>query len=189
LCAALLLRGPEMRPKHQISVTNFVNDLRSGASRCYLMDKYGLSSRGLHRALAKLLDANAISREEIPEKSFHQYATLAGENVRDLLRHRVDFAVPVYEAARPEVHGRFCDVTAEGVKIAGLEARVGEIKTLVSLGDETGEVGPFEFVAQCRWFRRGAAAGDFVSGFHIVDISTQDRIELEKLIGAACSEI
>ena len=49
------------------------------------------------------------------------------------------------------MHGFVRDISEEGVGVAGIEAKVGDLKTLVILGDEFGEFSSFEFEAYCRW--------------------------------------
>jgi len=60
---------------------------------------------------------------------------------------------------------------------AGIEAKVGQIHTLTILGDDMGEVAPFEFEALCRWTRR-APDGELLAGFEIVNISDDSFEEL-----------
>jgi hypothetical protein len=170
------------RLKRQIGLRNFINDIRRGLTRIDLTDKYGLTSRELHRAFGKLVEVGAVAVSELPEKLPSQYVTLAQDNIRDLFRQEIDFELPVYEATEPDVFGKIRDITLEGVGLTGVKARVGEVKRFVALGDYFGAVGPFEFEAKCRWFKRGTSERGYFSGFQITDISEEDIRELRKLI-------
>ncbi len=88
----------------------------------------------------------------------------------------------MYEASRPEILGKIRDITREGVGLTGVKVRVGEVKRFVTLGDDFGTVRPFEFEAKCRWFKRGTAAREYVSGLQITRISGNDLHELEELL-------
>ena len=146
------------------------------------MDKYGVTSRRLNRAFRKLVEFGAVTVAELPAKLQCQYATLAQDNIRDLFRHDIDFALPVYEARQPEILGTIRNITLEGVGLTGVKAKVGELKRLVTLGDPFGAAKPFEFEAKCRWFKRESAPKDYVSGYQITRISKRDLQELEALI-------
>ncbi len=45
------------------------------------------------------------------------------------------------------------------MSVAGIEAKVGESKTLVVLEDEFGDFSSFEFRACCRWYVADSAEG------------------------------
>jgi hypothetical protein len=165
-----------------LRVTEFVSDIKDGLTRPELMERYALTSRDLHRAFSKLVEAGLMTVKQLPEKLPFQYATLAQDNIRDLFRYDVDFELPIYDLSCPEVLGKVLNITREGVCLAGMKARVGEQKRLVTLGDDLADVKPFEFHATCRWFRRSRARLDHVSGFQITRISQGDLRELDQLI-------
>jgi hypothetical protein len=170
---------PETRP---IKLKRFLDDVRTGMTRAELMDKYCVTSRQLQRALMKLLELKAITLREVPERLPTQYATVAQENIRDLRRHPLDFPLPVYDANYPQVVGSMYDVSLEGAGLTGLATRVGDISTIVALGDDIGAVGPFEFLGQCRWIERDDSRGSHRAGFQILSISPADREELHRLV-------
>jgi len=97
-------------------------------------------------------------------------------------RHGLDFVIPVYDIEFPEVHGRVRDINEEGLGVTGISAGIHDVKTLVVLGDEFGEVAPFEFEAVCRWVERDVVDGHSLAGFKITNISDYDLQELRKLI-------
>lgn len=165
-----------------LRVPEFISDIKGGATRPELMERYGLTSRDLHRAFGKLVENGVMTIKQLPEKLPFQYATLAQDNIRDLLRYDIDFELPVYDANYPEVLGKIVNITREGVGLIGIKARVGEVKSLVTLGDDFTSVKPFEFQGKCRWFKRSSSLTGNVSGFQITRIGKEDLRELDRLI-------
>jgi hypothetical protein len=171
-----------------LRVQGFVRDIRGGLTRPALMERYGLTSRELHRAFGKVIDAGLIFVEELPEKLPFQYTALAEDNARDLRRYEIGFELPVYDADYPELLGKILNITREGVGLTGMKARVGEVKQLITLGDDFTAVKPFAFQAKCRWISRGSTLRAHVSGFHITRISREALQELDRLIQVVSNE-
>jgi hypothetical protein len=171
-----------MPNQRTIKAKSIVEDIRSGMSTHALMRKYGLSAKGLGSAFKQLVKANAVSREEL----FRDRSLPSGEagvdTIRELTRYYIDFDLPLFEEGNPEAQGSVRDITPEGIGVAGIEARVDEIKRLVILGDEFGQVDPFKVKAVCRWAKRNGAAGVCMSGFQITSVTDEDYEELLKLI-------
>ena len=78
--------------------------------------------------------------------------------------------------------GRIIDLSEVGVGVSGLEAQVGELKSLVVVPDEFLEAEPFSFEAKCRWSRMGDEDKICNAGFEITDISEGDYIQLLELL-------
>jgi hypothetical protein len=74
------------------------------------------------------------------------------------------------------------DVSEEGVSVTGIEANVGDVKTLVILGDELGQFSSFELEGYCRWRFADAADGTCLTGFAINKISENDLKQLQILV-------
>lgn len=166
---------------HIVKADQVLKDIRRGLTRSEILEKYGLSDSGLQGIVGILVDAEAISRNEIyGELYYHQDDAVAPESARSVSRARLDFEALIYDLKTPEAQGWVLDVSEEGVGLAGIEADVDEIKTLVVLGDPYGEIEPFEFRARCRWTRK--EDGDWVTGFQITEITEEHRRELQKLI-------
>lgn len=165
-----------------ISAREVVADLRSGASVSDLMEKHGLSLRGLQGLVTILIDTGTVSRDELYDGIFADHEKVLPESFRFGRRFQIDFETPIYDPSNPEAQGRIRDITEDGVGTVGLEAEVDQIKNLVVLGDALGDVAPFEFEARCRWCKRQEHTDDYTCGFQITYISDKDRTELTKLI-------
>jgi len=99
-----------------------------------------------------------------------------------LVRHEVDFDLPAYDTDRPETLGTVQEVSEELVSVSGIEAAVGDTKTLVVLGDELGQFSSFEFEGSCQWSFSDGEDGNYLAGFAVSKISETDAQELEKLL-------
>ncbi len=168
--------------KQRISGRQFLADIASGMNESQLMKKYRLSRERLQRVCSILLTARNSAENEFQEEILIDRTTVVEANVRQIQRYYPDFEVPIYESISPEIQGRVRDITEEGVGVVGIEASVYEVKTFVVLGDPFGEVGPFEFQAECRWAKTNDGFQGNVSGYRIVDISEDDLRLLRKLI-------
>ena len=182
-----LLRGRGSREgrrdeRRRISARKLVSDIASGMTETQLMKKYGLSQKRLQSVCSKLLAARNAKKKEFQEEIPIDQSTVIEANVRQLQRYYPDFDVPIYESLSPEVQGRVRDITEEGVGVVGIDSLVYDVKTFVVLGDPFGEVGPFEFEAECRWAKAHDGLKRSVSGYRIVDISEHDLRLLRKLI-------
>jgi len=173
---------PDLSPvRRRLNLKEILSDITRGVSQADLMEKYDLSAEMLRKVSQKLLAARGIRTvadgpDTVIEECPDYIAT------RELVRHEVDFDLPVYEASRPDMHGMVQDVSEEGLGLAGIQANVGDVKTLVVMGDEFGEFSSFEFQGYCRWGFTDAEDGTSLTGFAISKISKSDLEELRKLV-------
>ena len=82
----------------------------------------------------------------------------------------------------PGVKGILVDISARGLQIAGIPARVGDVKTFVVGNDTFNPDSELRFEAVCRWFQPGDATGDCVAGYEIGRISEKGRNRLQRLL-------
>jgi Mor family transcriptional regulator len=168
-------------PPRKLNLLAVLADIRAGMSGPNLMKKYRLTQEMLRQVSKKLLDAEG-NRSAINDR----YTVIAEPteliSTREFVRHELSFDIPIYEANKPEILGVVRDVSEEGMSVAGIEAQVGDTKTLVVLGDEFGDFSPFEFRGSCRWYVADPDNGICLAGFAINEISETDSQELRKLI-------
>ena len=161
---------------------DFVKDIRSGMSDSDLMKKHALSSDGLRRIFQTLIEANAITAEELYGTSPLAQDTVFVENPQELPRHYLAMAVDIYESKRPEIRGMVSNVTEKGIEITGMSARIGETKTLVIPTGDFMEADPIKFEAKCRWAREEKETGEWLAGFEITKISKKCTDDVRRLI-------
>lgn len=190
-------------------VSRVLQDLCSGMDDTALMEKHSLSYAELRALYGEMFHAGMLrqavhqsfGRPSEPDglkrasggphpgrkgsRPFQRAEKLfsSSENEsRDFDRYGLDFVIPVYDINFPEVHGRVHNINEEGLGVRGIPVGIHDVKTLVVLGDEFGEVAPFELEAVCRWVRRDRGDEHYIAGFKITHISEDDLHELRKLI-------
>ncbi|MBI4966405.1 MAG: hypothetical protein HY913_24205 [Desulfomonile tiedjei] len=175
-----------MSPKREISARDFVADLRfSGFSNRQLMEKYRLTERELEFIFKKLVAVKAINPSELNERSAPADPALYPEMPSDFrisIRDELDFPLPVYEKDFPDERGLVLNVSTMGLGVKGIEASVGEIKTLVIPAHELFHINLIEVEGQCRWATRESLSGVFSAGFEIINVVSGSLEELQMMI-------
>jgi len=166
----------------KIKARDIVNDIRAGVTDADLMSKYRLSSRGLQSAFDKLVEAGAIRLEEIYGRSPSDDDTVRIDDLRDLPRHYLALAVSIFEPTRPEVKGKLREITEQGIGVIGIEARIGDTKSLVIPSGRFMEADRIWFEATCVWARMKGPGSESIAGFQITKISDKDLENLRQLI-------
>ena len=164
-------------------VKEIVKDIRDGMSDAELMKKHHLSSKGLQITFMKLVKGKFIDRSEVEDRLPSYGQTITVTDGRDRSRAQPAWPVAVYEEKHPETKGKLKDISETGVQVAGIQAEVDEIKTLVVPQDFFGEFATFSFDAKCRWVKR-VEDDEWVAGFEIVQITNSNNEELRFLIQA-----
>jgi Mor family transcriptional regulator len=158
------------------------SDLRSGMAPPVLMKKYQLSSEALASSLKRLLKANVITSAE-----FETFRSFDGEQIterdsRETPRNHPIPVVGICEVGKPGTRYQVRDISENGIGIVGIRTQIDEMKSLAVVGDEFGEIAPFEFEAQCRWAKQVEPGGESCAGFGITRINEQDLLRLREFI-------
>ena len=172
-----------MSLKRQIKGREFIGDLRSGMTISGLMDKYGLNPEGLRRIFRILVSSANVSRSDfnsIPSL-YAQSEQIGG--IRRTPRKIIDYRLPICDDIEALEAGRVLDVSAGGMQVEGIKARVGQEKTLMVRPMAKDKAMPFVFEAVCRWVNKsGTSEKTWVSGFEITRISSLDSQQLHRLV-------
>ncbi len=168
--------------KRRIPARDVIRDIRHGAGKSELMDKYSLSAKGLQKVLKQLADTKMVHTSEFPAELLTIFRAEVPSDTRRAERYCIDFELPVWEVPYPEVRGQVLDITERGIGILGLPATINEVKALVIYSEEFLEIEPFTMVAVCCWVKRAEGEGEYVSGFQVSKIHEEDLEELRKLI-------
>jgi hypothetical protein len=171
-----------MAAKRTIKAKDIVNDLRSGLTNFQLMEKYGLSSKGLQSIFAKLMEAGAVRVGELNGRVPLADDTVNLDQMRSLPRNFVVVKIPVYDTTDMTLEGHVRDMTVKGLQVAGIPASAGDLKTLIIQPDEFADVHPFVVEVQCRWSKPGTEDEPWSAGFEITEISEDSVNELHKLL-------
>ncbi len=167
--------GPSQKT---IRVKEIVADVRLGMTDSEIMKKYELSSKSLEKAFKKLLESSAISPFEFTQWETLFCKTSDLSHIRLFSRDGLDFYIPIFDTANPKVKGRVVNFSETGVSISGIEAKEGQIKTLVI----PIKAGPVMFQGTCRWIRVPTSGEECVGGFEIGKILRGSWKKLSQLI-------
>jgi len=171
-----------MSPKKIIQARDIVKDIRTGLTDAELMEKYGLSAKGLESAFQKLVNSRIMTVAEVYGQARFGEDTVIIDDVRACARHLLTVAVPIYECEKPDQKGLLRDVTERGLGIIGIEARIGEVKCLVIPCRGFLDVDHIWFEAECMWSQAGKPPDRWAGGFQITKISKEDLNRLRELI-------
>jgi len=171
-----------MPPKRKIPANEFADDIRSGMSNDALMQKYRLSIEGLASVFKKLLEANILDKSELNRRMAAGDDTADLDQMRNLARCYPIVNIPVIDLADRRGQGYLRDLTEKGLQVAGIRARVNEMKNLLIKADAVSDLLPFTLEACCKWCQEQDAEGVPVSGFEIKSLSRSDRVMLRKTL-------
>jgi hypothetical protein len=168
--------------KRRINAKGIVDDLRSGNTDAELMEKYGLSSSALQAVCQKLVARQAISQSELYERS-QLYRQRADQiNARRSPRADLSINVPIYDL-HASAAGLLRDISETGLRVAGIEVTVGQIKKFQIPIDTFMQTDPLLVVAKCVWEKtKGKNRRYPVAGFEIMDLSEKDRKGIREFI-------
>lgn len=172
-----------MAPRRIINAKDILDDIRAGMSDQYLMSKYNLSAKGLQSAFEKLINNRLITVEEIygtPRSEEHD--TVIIDDVTQIQRHILTVTAVVHDTSNPQVEARLHEVTDRGLTVEGIQARIGETKTLVIPCRHLLNVDDIWFEAQCLWTEYNRETGQWVSGFQITSITKEGLGHLRELV-------
>ncbi|MBI4964726.1 MAG: hypothetical protein HY913_15715 [Desulfomonile tiedjei] len=170
------------REKKRVNVRAITEDILEGMTESQIMEKYGLSSRGLQSTFWKLAHSGILTWDELLGiyPNLDDSITLRG--IRDAMRSYPILTIEVFEENNPQNAGQIIDVSNRGFGARGLLARVEEVKTLMLVPSEIMDINPIRVQAVCRWFRPNQSEGGLSAGFEIADIDQNGAAALDELL-------
>lgn len=178
-----------MTEKRQIKGADIIDDLRSGMADWELQVKYKLSSQALEMIFKKLVARNAISHAELYECSPFYKERTDGIKPRAHCRADLPLYVPVRDMEDSKL-GVLRDISEKGLRVAGLEPAVGQVKTFEVPVDLFVHAPPLRIRAECKWIEaKGKIAPYTVAGFEFMGLSkSDDKLlrEFTKLLSLDC---
>lgn len=171
-----------MRQKRQINGRNIISDLRSGMTDRELQLKYRLSTSGLCTIFEKLVDSEAMGHSELSQWSPLYSLRTRYKESRGYPRADLAVSVPIYDLEAGSV-GILRDISEKGLRVAGIDARVGETRTFQIPIEMCMQAEPLLILAECKWTKtRGKIREYVVAGFEITDLSAKDRNTLQNFM-------
>lgn len=170
------------KPKRRIRARDVIRDVREGRSAWEIMNKYRITATGLRRLLRQLIDAKIMSKTELDGHEGLYAVGLAARSLRTARRMRLLSSLEVYDGREPIKAGRIVDISANGVRVEGIEMVLGAVTEFV-VRVRNMNVPPIVFEGTCRWVAPPREPGDkWVTGIEIMHISNPDSQELRKLL-------
>ncbi len=174
--------GGTMLEKRQINGTNVINDLRSGMIDRELQMKYRLSTNGLCRIYEKLVERGAMSHSELSEWSPLYSLTSHYKESRSYPRANLATKVSIYDLGTGSI-GILRDLSETGLRVAGIDASVGQAMTFQIPIEMFMQADPLLIVAECKWVEiKGRQKKYPVAGFEILDLAERDSQMLRNFI-------
>ncbi len=168
--------------KHRIKAREIVDEMRLGLTDSELKERYRLSSRGLRRLLNKLVHAGAIGHAELYEISEAYKEAVDVTAGRGHPRIDVTFPLRIFEDGSSN-KGLVRDISETGMRVAGIESRVEEIKAFRLPLDDLMAADPIFLEARCRWIETKGHDVEYpVAGFEIVNMSKRSKRDLRNFV-------
>jgi hypothetical protein len=121
--------GTVMNAKRKIRARDVIDDIRTGMNVSDLMAKYQLTLRGLRTAFQKLLEADAVTSDELNNlKSLHDISV---SGLRRFRRKRLNPPLKIFDGGDPFKSGVVKDISEKGVCIQGIQTEVGDLKNFI----------------------------------------------------------
>jgi len=166
---------------YTLRTSEIVRAIRSGVTDAELMRRYSLSLSGLRRLLQRLVANGAIDHTELYERSPVYRVMMDILGSRTSPRVRIPMALTAYDKKKGR-RGFVRDISETGLRLAGIEVRVGESMTMHLPLNEFSGSGPLDLEAVCRWTKiEGKRKRYVVAGFEITSISDEARIRLSHI--------
>lgn len=177
------LRGVyrQLKLEREARIAEIVTDLMKGLSQSYVMSKHQISARTLNKILHTLSSGQMSELSKIGEE-LPQLSDDVMIDFRRKERYRPLVKIMCWDHKSGVGECLLRDISEDGLSLVGSQARVNEVTQIAILGDETGLVVPFELEAECKWRETDADLGQPVSGFRIVNISTENSARLMELV-------
>jgi hypothetical protein len=174
---------------NRIAIAQIVDDIRSGLSDEEIIDKHGFPSKAYKKILKVLVLRGAIPHEDLYRDSAMYRDIVDIFASRRTRRIPVPLGVRVFED-KTHQKGFLRDISEIGLRVAGINAKLGEIMHLRMPLEEFSWDRPIEFQAVCRWGKiKGKKRKYIVSGFEIVEISSEIKTKYMNFIELLESEL
>jgi hypothetical protein len=172
-----------------VNARDLIDEIRSGIGDQRLIKKYGLSQKRLRRLLERLLKEGAIGHEELCERSETYRKTVERLAARRSPRLSVPAPLSICLPGSNQ-RGFIRDISEKGIRVAGVEASVGQVVRLQLPPQAWFTGSAIEFDGVCRWCRtKGKDIQYSVSGFEVTRISDGARERFTELLELVRSQV
>jgi hypothetical protein len=171
-----------VRPKRKISATQVARDIRSGITQEELQEKYKIALHRVEKLFKRLIAANVVTESELADRYPSYKEAIAGINQSRNRRVLLPFELIVYDITTSSI-GLVRDISETGIRVAGINCRVGGERTFQLPVDIFMDADPLLIVAKCQWVKvKGKTTKYATAGFEITDISDDDNMVLKTFV-------
>lgn len=171
-----------MQQHKRINGRNVLDAIRAGSDHTDLKARYGLSTKGLCKLFDMLVGAGLIAQFELFQRYPLYREKMENVQKRDSPRARLSVPLYVYDV-ESSATGVLRDISRTGMRVAGLQVKVGEMRTFQIPVDLFIAADPLLIVAKCQWFAGPENSRKYTSaGFEIVNISETDASVLSSFL-------
>jgi DNA-binding CsgD family transcriptional regulator len=178
-----------MKKETEISIRDFVGDIRGNLNPFQLMEKYDLSLSGLVQAVSRLFEANAMEPHELRALLPVEEQKVVLYEQRQTTRHFLHDRVLACDVRDPAVEGIIQNINEDGFQVKGIRSNLGETRDLLIICEDILAVRSFAVEVQCCWTQLGFHESEYVSGYRIKALSDKARTELRKLVLVAATAL
>lgn len=173
-----------MTEKKKINAKEIAEDIRTGKTDSDLMNKYGLSQKGLESIFLKLIKAEIMMESELESRvPAGTVDTAELERLRRIPRCYPITSIWIYDMEDLETEFEIADINEKGMQILGIKACIPDERTFSIRTEDTNPNTVLSFKAICRWVREDDDPLCSRAGFEIIEISEDDLKALRMLIG------
>jgi hypothetical protein len=173
-----------MNAKRKIKGKDVISDICSGLTDSQLMDKYGLSPMGLQKVFRKLVDAGALSIQEVYGRNFLREDSVVID-LDDIIfapDSPAECLIPICDATNPECRGAVCEIGENGLQVTGINATTGEVRSFLIDARDFFAVDELRFQAKCLWSKESSMDQSSLVGWEITGILAEDLENLRELV-------
>jgi hypothetical protein len=170
------------KEKPVIKANDALACIKAGMDDLDLMFRYGITAKGLRSLFKKLIESGKLTPEELYTYTVNHVNSAVTEIVRELPKYYLAMTAIVYEPVQPKVHGSLSYITARGLGVEGIKAKVGDSKTLVIPPIKALKSGNIWFEATCIWSNGKDGDEKPVAGFQINKIEEDSLEAIRELI-------
>lgn len=168
--------------KRQITAEEVLDDIRSDMIDSEIMQKHQVTAKELRDVYRALCESKSVDLAEMYCRPVYWDNNVDLEPRREFPRLLLAFILPVHDRDNPDARGIVADVTEKGMKLEGMEAKVGEKRWLTVNPTRFGDMDPIDFEAECRWSKTEGPDQRPVAGYRITEISDGALQELRRFI-------
>jgi hypothetical protein len=168
--------------KRRINAKSMLKDIGSGLNEIDLMAKHNLSPDGLLRLFRELVKAKIVTHQDL-YKRFAWYQEKADQiKQRRARRASLSLRLPIYDILLRRF-GILRDISVTGLRVAGIEYRVGAVTTFHLPTDHFMNLDSLLVIAECRWVSEKKQKNRrLMAGFELMDLSPADLRVLQRFI-------